>query len=49
MPSRARLRLFVLTEEFSGVFDEADEDDHGRSGQADKEHHFQEPHCEDSQ
>ncbi len=49
MPSRALLRLLVFTDEFPGVLDEADEDDHSRSGQADKEHHFQEPQCEDSQ
>ena len=30
-----------FAEEFLGILDEADEDDHGRTGQADKEHHFQ--------
>ncbi len=41
MQSRARLGLLVFTEELLGILKEADEDDHRRTGQADKEHYFQ--------
>ena len=43
--SGARFGRLVLTEKLLAVLNEADEHDHGRPGEADKKHHFQNPHC----
>lgn len=45
----ARFGWLIFAEEFFAVFGEADEHDHGRARQPDKEHHFQYLHCEEGQ
>jgi hypothetical protein len=42
-------RLLILSEELLGVFNEADDDDDGGAGHADKEHDFEDVHGEDSE
>ena len=43
---RAGRHGLILAEELLGVFDEADDDDDGGAGHADKEHDLEDVHCE---
>jgi len=39
----------IFSEQFFSILIKADEDDHGRPDQADKEHNFKQPHCKNDQ
>jgi hypothetical protein len=41
--------VLVLSYQFFPIFDETDDHDYGRPGQADKKHDFKQPHCQDNQ